>query len=337
MSLKLQETMRRYESALLMLSMIVLTLLLAPSLVGDDTVWEKTPNYISLLSLGKLRTFLEKQYVPQAGLLRAATMVSPDNTTIYVANDNVLAARALAVLGSPLAEKVMSVLYNNFSGGWNGKIDVLLCKSIPDKFYKPEKEVVGRIDGYIIAYEKMNTSVVITDWYDYADLLVYHALNKLLQGSRAEAEKAFLNLTRMWDGYGFKDNFVKEHGVYQVYKCALFIYLYRALEDAGSTIIYGYQDIYEKCLEIIAKAQDPVKGGIHTDYRVVNGKIVIQGDMNTETTSIVVLALYSNYPEWICFNAIRREDNMFFFPEIIIVAITLVLLSIICFREKNSG
>ncbi len=262
-------------------------------------------------------------------------MVSPDNTTIYVANDNVLVARALAVLGSPLAERVMSVLYNNFSGGWNGKIDVLLCKSIPDKFYKPEKEVVGRIDGYTIVYEKMNTSVIITDWYNYADLLVYHALNKLLQGSKSEAEKSFLNLTRMWDGYGFKDNFVKEHGVYQVYKCALFIYLYRALEAAGSTIIYDYQDIYEKCLEIIAKAQDPVKGGTHTDYRVVNGKIVIQGDMNTETTSMVVLALYSNYPEWICFNAIRREDNILLFTEIMIVTIMPALLMISLFSRNR--
>jgi len=330
MYLKLRGTMRRCRSALLILSMIVLTLLLAPSLVGDDTGWEKTSNYIPLLSDEKLRSFLEKQYVPQAGLLRAATIVSPDNTTIYVANDNVLAARALAVLGSPLAENVMRILYNNFSGGWNGKIDILLCKDIPDKFYKPEKEVMGRIDGYIIVYEKMNTSVVITDWYDYADLLVYHALDKLLQGSRSEAEKAFLNLTRMWDGYGFRDKAF--NGVYAVYKCALFVYLYRALEAAGSTIIYNYRDIYEKCLEIIAKAQDTVKGGIYTDYQVVDERIIIQGDMNTETTSMVVLALYSNYPEWICLNTIRYENDMLLLPQIMIA---ILLATSLFFKKRN--
>ena len=242
-----------------------------------------------------LRHFLENQYVPQIGLLRAATRAYPDNVTIYVANDNVLAARALAVLGSPLASKILTVLNNNFSGGFNGKVDILVGKNIPDTFYASYDELVKKVDGYRIVYEKLDHTKPIKDWYDYADLLVYHALDKLLQGSRSEAEKAFLNLTRMWDGYGFRDRAF--NGIYAVYKCALFIYLYRALESAGSTIIYEYQDIYEKCLEIIAKAQDPVKGGIHTDYRVVDGKIVIQGDMNTETTSIVVLALYSNYPE----------------------------------------
>jgi len=43
-------------------------------------------------------------------------------------------------------------------------------------------------------------------------------------------------------------------------------------------------------------AQNKEKGGIHTDYEVINGEIVITGDMNTETTSIVVLAIYSDYP-----------------------------------------
>jgi len=242
-----------------------------------------------------LRHFLENQYVPQIGLLRAATRAYPDNVTIYVANDNVLAARALAVLGSPLASKILTVLNNNFSGGFNGKVDILVGKNIPDTFYASYDELVKKVDGYRIVYEKLDHTKPIKDWYDYADLLVYHALDRLLWGSRPEAEKAFLNLTRMWDGYGFRDRAF--NGIYAVYKCALFIYLYRALESAGSTIIYEYQDIYEKCLEIIAKAQDPVKGGIHTDYRVVNGRILIQGDMNTETTSIVVLALYSNYPE----------------------------------------
>ncbi len=254
-----------------------------------------------------MRSFLESQYVEDIGLLRAATTAYPDNITIYVANDNVIAARALAVLGSPLASKVLTTLNNKYDGGWNGKIDILLGRDIPDKFYGSENEVVGEVDGYVIVYEKMNTSAIIDDWYEYADLLVYHALDRLLWGSRPEAEKSFLNLTKMWDGYGFRDQAC--NNTYAVYKCALFIYLYRALEAAGSTIIYDYKDIYEKCLEIIAKAQDPTKGGIHTDYRVVDGKIVIQGDINTETTSVVVLALYSSYPEIIGMKARPKQSS----------------------------
>ncbi len=252
-----------------------------------------------------LKSFLEDQYIPGAGLLRAGTNSVPDNTTIYIANDNVLATRALAVLGSPLASRVLTILNNKYNGGWNNKIDVLLGKKIPSVFYRDYKEYIGKINGYIIKWEKLDYSSPIIDWYRYADLLVYYALNKLLEGSRAGAEKAFINLTRMWDGYGFYDRAVNyiyfKTGVktYAVYKCALFIYLYKALEASGSDIVNNYEDIYEKCFDIIKKAQDPVYGGIHTDYTVRDGKIIIEGDMNTETTSIVILALYSRYPEMI--------------------------------------
>ena len=55
----------------------------------------------------KLRSFLESQYAPEANLLRAAVKAYPDNQTIYIANDNLLASRALISLGSPLGEKIL--------------------------------------------------------------------------------------------------------------------------------------------------------------------------------------------------------------------------------------
>jgi len=288
----------KHAVILIAVSILVSMTLTYPLLLGgfDETRWMGGKLYIDVASA---RRFLESQYVASIGLLRAAATVYPENMSVYIANDNVLAARALAVLGSPLASRVMAVSNNKYSGGWNGKIDILLGRDIPDKFYSSYNELVGEVNGYRILYEKMNKSMTIRDWYDYADLLVYRALDKLLHGLRREAELLFLNLTRMWDGYGFRDIVFNKTGVYAVYKCALFIYLYRALEYAGSTIIHGYKYIYDKCLEIISKAQDPIYGGIHTDYKVENGKIIIQGDMNTETTSMVVLALYSRYPELI--------------------------------------
>lgn len=250
-----------------------------------------------LLNIGLLKKFLENQYIAEIGLLRAAVHAYPDNVTIYIANDNLLAARALAVLKSPLASRIITKLNNEFNGGWNGKIDILLGKDIPDTFYASYNELIGKVNGYMIIYEKLNYSQPIYDWYSYADLLVYYALDKLLCRSRSEAEQSFLNLTRMWDGYGFKDKAYNEMRVYLVYKCALFIYLYRALDIAGSEVVHGYREIHDKCIKIIIKAQDLVKGGIHTDYIVNNDEVIIMGDVNTETTSIVVLALYSNYPE----------------------------------------
>ncbi|MEM4896006.1 MAG: hypothetical protein QXQ93_06470 [Ignisphaera sp.] len=239
--------------------------------------------------------FLRSQYVEEVGLLRAAVRAYPDNTTIYIANDNLLASRALAVLGDrELSSKILSKLNNEYSGGFNGKIEILLGIDIPDVFYVYENELVGEVNGYRIVYERMREQV-IEGWYEYADLLVYRALDRLLWGSRSHAELLFLNLTMMWDGYGFRDKAFNATGVYATYKCALFIYLYRAL-SAGSDVVKDYSHIRDKCLEIIALSQDEATGGIRTDYRVVNNRIVIEGDVNVETTSIVILALYSDYP-----------------------------------------
>jgi len=282
----------------------------------------------SCLDKDLLRKFLEEQYVEEVGLLRAATVVYPDNITCYVANDNVLASRALAVLGSPLALKVFEKLNNEFNGGWNGKIDVLFGKTIPNTFYASYNMFIGEVDGYRVVYEKLNYSQPIHDWYCYADLLVYYALNMLLQGYIQEAEKAFINLTRMWDGYGFRDRVYNETKVYSVYKCALFIYLYRALNAVNSEVTYRYKGIHDRCLEVICRAHDRVKGGIYTDYTVENGKITIMGDVNTETTSIVVLAIYSNYPETIISKTARTQETLNTKPYTIILLTILSILAI---------
>ena len=248
----------------------------------------------------RIRLFLENQYVPEVKLLRAATFAYPDNVTIYLTSDNLLAAYALASLNSPYASEILSTIYNY---GIKGDMlhEVLIGIDIPDEFKSASYEIIG-----VVYSEKFNCSItikkelrngsIIVDWYEYADLLVYRALDALLWGSRPYAEELFRKLMSMWDGYGFKDKSFKEKGVYDTYKLALAIYLYRALEAAGSDIIYKYNDIISKCNEIISIMQRN-DGGIITDYRVVNGKIVPTGDANTETTSIVVLALYSNYPE----------------------------------------
>jgi len=229
-----------------------------------------------------LREFLEGQYVVEVGLLRAS-LRGGDSCRVWVAND------------------VLTTLSSRYGGGWNGKVDILLGRDIPDMFYSSANISYGVIysEGLglnlTIYKEVYNCSSPMLDWYEYADLLTYRALDYLLHGFRSRAEQVFINLTRMWDGYGFRDKAF--NGTYATYKCALFTYLYRALDHAGSDIIRDYNHIYSKCLEAIKDAQDPTYGGIHTDYRVVNGEVIIEGDMNVETTSMVVLALYSNYPE----------------------------------------
>ncbi len=247
-------------------------------------------------SPSKLRFFLESQYVPEANLLRAAVKAYPDNQTIYVANDNLLASRALIALGSPLGEKILRNLNANYSGGWNGKVDVLLGRPVGG-FHCTETKKLGMVYSkkfgttFEVKYELANTSCLMGDWKSYADLLVYGALNDLIGGNRSGALELYSRLLAMWDGNGFRDRAFK--GTYQTYKCALFVYLYRALDRPNKG-----KNVYSRCLEIISFLQAR-NGGVITGYRVENGKIVPSGDTNTETTSMVVLALYSRYPEMV--------------------------------------
>ncbi len=127
------------------------------------------------------------------------------------------------------------------------------------------------------------------DWEAYADLLVYGALNELMNGNESGALELYSKLLGLWDGNGFRDRAFD--GTYQTYKCALFIYLYRAL---GAPAEGG--EVYSRCLNVVSSLQAE-NGGVVTGYRVENREIVPVGDTNTETTSIVALALYSDYPE----------------------------------------
>jgi len=317
--------------AILATALLVLYLLNpgnSPRTVATTTGLPPLDTTISVLDIVKLRSFYTAMYVPELQLFRASHVV--ENTTIYITNDNLLASRALPVIGLyDLAGEVFVRLNRDFSGGYNGRIEVLFGIDIPDVFYTTYTDYLGeyRVNGvaYEIYWEKTNTSSILEDWYEYADLLVYHALDKLLEGSMSEAEASFINLTRMWDGYGFRDKAF--NGVYAVYKCSLFIYLYRALDYAGSSIIHGYDDIYYKCLDIVEKAQDHVYGGIHTDYLVENGGVVVTGDMNMETTSITILALYSNYPLIIGVKASQSPVHVYALFAAFASTLTLVILA----------
>lgn len=273
-----------------------------------------------------LTRFLKSQYVPSIGLLRASVYTHPDNTTIYVANDNVLAARALDTLGErELSNKILVKLNKEYGGGFNGKIEVLFGINIPDQFYSVRYEHLGDVDGYRIIYERPGEQIM-EDWYEYADLLSYRILDKLLEGSKGIAERLFLNLTRMWDGHGFRDKAFSIAGVYAVYKCALFIYVYRALEFAGSNVVADYIFIKDRCIETIVQAQDRETGGIKTDYRVINGRAVFEGDVNVETTSMVVLALCSQYP--LVFSKLANNDLLRYNYSLAFLSVLIVVLAI---------
>ena len=278
----------------------------------------------------KLRIFLESQYVPEARLLRAATDPNiEDSRTIYIASDNLLASKALEVLKSPYAHIIAEEL-KNYNGGKNNQHDVLVGIDIPDNFYEPSVVIMGTICSrkfnttFIIKFENHSRlNPIVYDWDLYADLVVYRALDSLLNGSKSYAEKLFEKLMTMWNGYGFKDRAF--NGKYATYKLALAIYLYRALKAANSKIITKYRDTIDKCYEIIYLMQRD-DGGIITNYKVKNNRIIPIGDANTETTSIVVLAIYSNYPTEIGKQIVKIQIQITHILILMLIIVSMIII-----------
>jgi len=237
-----------------------------------------------------MRAFLESQYVPEANLLRASISSSPDNGTIWIANDNLLAVRALKLLGSPLWKNVSESLAG-YNVSFNGRIDPLLGKPL-DGFFCPEVRTLGSVYSekfnatFTLKLEVANQSCVMPDWNSYADLVVYGALSNFLRKKKSEALHLYSILPSMWDGNGFRDKAFS--GTYQSYKCALFVYLHRALEEPEEG-----RNVYIRCLEILSTLQSE-SGGIITGYTVEKGRIIPIGDPNTETTAMTVIGLYGD-------------------------------------------
>jgi len=246
----------------------------------------------------EVRAFLEAQYVPEIGLLRASTIPGGDAERVYIASDNLLASKALEVLASPIAYNVSRTLMFYYNCGYNGQHEILLGV---------KASYIGGGGSLLMLGEVYSEKfgIVFTVCWEihdspghphggYADLMVYMALNSLLDGDVEEALKLMDELMSRWDGYGFRDS--AWGGWYESYKLALAVFLWRALNVA----VPGYF----KYANVIARITHDIaphvcmdwKKGIRTHYRVVDGRVIPEGDCNVETTSIYVLAYLSDVP-----------------------------------------
>jgi len=174
---------------------------------------------------------------------------------------------------------------------------VLVGKPIPQPFTSIEHVVVDIVNNVRIAHVKRSTNE-ITDYYRYANLLVYKALLHLQQGDREAALRELGKLEELWDGVGFADAYHQETGKYEAYKLALAVYAYRALGLQGNIDEY-----IVKLMSI-------------NPYTTLYTNSKSEGDLNLETASITLLALYSTLP-----NTSTQKPTIMI---IIIIATTLI-------------
>jgi hypothetical protein len=107
---------------------------------------------------------------------------------------------------------------------------------------------------------------------------VYKALHHLQHGDRESAVRELERLESLWDGRGFADAYYEKSGWYETYKLALAFYVYKAISHRDSVDKYTV-----KLMSI-----NPYT----TLYRDNTG----EEDLNLETATITLLALYSTPP-----------------------------------------
>ncbi len=281
-----------------------------------------------VINLGKACTFLQNQYVVNVGLLKTAILAEPDAHIAYI-NDNILAVRALVVCGDyELADNILSTLTNKYVNYLRtGRHEVLIGQIIPET---PRTRVDVPIVhvGNITVLAEIEGSKILNNWEEYADWLFMEAINSLLKGDRAASEDFFTRAMNMFDGYGFRDAaFNDAVGMYDTYKLALAIYVYRALGEPTN-----YRDTMTSVLSILMQSQDQETGGIYTAYSIMDDKPHFGKDIsdrNVETTSIVILALYSDLPSSIRNN--NCYDTSAYAPAIVVI---IALIAALCILMK---
>jgi len=219
---------------------------------------------------------------------------SPDDAnftlhkTYWLLNDNFLASYALKPYDPGLSTKLMSTI-EKYGYQHDHYIEILFGNSTiePNHKVEPEPKVVEKKDDvYYIKTEKV-TDTVMDDYAQYLDKLCYEALWNAYGGNVSETDTLYNEALNMWDGKGFNDNVFKAHpeNGYDTYKLAVFYYTAKAL---GKLDTLEFKDTL---LSTISGLQAS-NGGFYTYYYYDdNEKLQPRGSTNTETTSLILIAL----------------------------------------------
>lgn len=251
----------------------------------------------SLTMVEKAVNFLvNEQFNQSLGLCREAPNVA--RNTYWLVSDNLWAWKALsmanesglsnAAQAEATADRINAKLAE-LSANYNLPTD---SNGLPKSY--AHEAVIGDIapppyntstdytlykDDYVLNITMYN-GTVMSDWAQYADLLLYAALSCHFQGNNTEALDYYQKATQMWieADKGVQDITVKK--TYDTYKVALLLYTSRML---GKSLVFESELVNK-----IYSQQNESNGGIVTNYY---GNGTWEGDANTETTSIAIIAL----------------------------------------------
>lgn len=233
-----------------------------------------------------MESFLLAGYDPYIGLVRESPHANPNLYWLY--SDNYLASLALEKAQPKIAKTItQSIAIYQAIGqiGPSAKWKVLSGEVVPEAVFAMDVNLsnITKIEGNEVRSEVTDPTRPML-WKDYADLLLLATINAFNRGDLVEAQNLFGNVT--FDGTGITDAANKQ-GNYSTYKLALYLI---AAEKIGIHIPAA-KEIKNRILSL--QDNDHTSsgyGGVFTDYDS-NGKNILGSDTNTETTSLVLLAL----------------------------------------------
>ncbi len=223
-------------------------------------------------------SYLMARYNPALGLLNEAPAAAPH--IYWLTNDNALAAYAFERLGQAEMSAAIKQSILLYGSDTNGLIEVVWGVPVTFPPYIATKNKIDQVGEDIICREVHDQGDKFIDWQEYADLGFYGALNEFQQGDLAVAQSIYANTLDQFDGTGFQDKAFSD--LYATYKLALALYV-------GATI-QAPNPYREQMLSVMRSMQSP-NGGFFTHYR---DQQTPEGDTNTETTSLALLALAVN-------------------------------------------
>src|SRR5437867_815336 len=236
-------------------------------------------------------SFLKSLYNPSLGLVRS----TPNSSIYYIASDNLFVEKAFSSCDRTTSQAINQSIISCCDSGYDQMHEALLGARIHipinnSAIYTVANSTLGKLfrgisptnagGNYTVLWEVHNATGTFHDC-TYADVTVYTALELRLKGNGTGAQHEMDCLTAMFDGRGmvdeaYKDGLAMEHGIYQSYKLALYIY---AQQKISGTYFYGEENLF--------RLQGP-DGGFHTGYDQIGTYAGTRE--NAETTSIAMIA-----------------------------------------------
>ncbi|HYU55019.1 MAG TPA: hypothetical protein VEL71_02245 [Candidatus Dormibacteraeota bacterium] len=237
-------------------------------------------------------SFLKSLYNQSLGLVRSTS----NSNIYYIASDNLLVEKAFSSCDPTTSQAINQSISSCCDSGYDQMHETLLGVRIHlpinnGGIYTVANSTAGKLfrgtsptttgGNYTVLWEVHNATGTFPDC-TYADVTVYTALELRLEGNSTGAQHEIDCLTTMFDGRGMVDEAYKagsamEHGIYQTYKLALYIY---AQQKISGTYFYGEENLF--------RLQGP-DGGFHTGYDQIGTYAGTQE--NAETTSIALIAV----------------------------------------------